>query len=345
MNPQRFTLILAGALAAHRRCSHYRQQRNQILPPPRAIPMADLPSVSLEEAKWLDTHQPKALAFTKGPFQSSQYWKPNPLVPSSARHPVVREIWIGQRSLQCLSSKEDAELEDIAEATDLQTLLHPGHENVRRSAIWRHCYVRYRDVIRKFPWAKDRMAIWKAIAQEAHLLFGNTVVIEDPESGEPRFLRPGDVIEVVWGSNEDLDALYMEEPADERSFHDSLERELQRDRVNPASYQEQSFRDDPDRVIHIDALRQSETIEERDEFRLRQQASRMTDRHFERFPNSEYPALAVYDAAYNHLVNSEHQWLDRKDFFAQIETNLRTRPKVRRAAPPAVNWQEVGERM
>lgn len=276
--------------------------------------------VSLAESDWLAKNKPSWLPYTKI-CTPTVLWKSDMDRPSSAQYPVIREIWVGQRSLACVGeddvpeghSNSAKEQEEIAELTDLQTMLYEGHESLRRSAIFKRALYLYRNVRRKHPeftWPR-RKKLWKLAVDEANTEFASAAIIEDPETGEPRFIRPGDIVQVVWGSNEDLDALYMEEAASDRSEHDSLLRDLNRDQIRPNSYREAAFLEDPDYVLHRDVLTDDEIIAE-----------------------DEFP---------------EVEWFTRSDYFAALERNTRQRERVatknaRKAPPAPVDWKAVRAR-
>ncbi len=321
ISAERLLAIKEGVFLAHRQMQRYGslplrsyRGRDGIRRPSPIV------RVSLAESHWLAQHKPSWLPYTKV-WTPTTLWKQDMDRASSSQHPVIREIWVGQRSLASVGQDElpeghqrsQAEAEDIAELTDLQTMLYEGHEDIRRAAIFKRAFYLYRNVRRKHPeftWPR-RKKLWKLAVDEANTEFASTAIIEDPESGEPRFVRPGDVIQIAWGSNEDLDALYMEEAASDRSEHDSLLRDLDRDQIRPSSYRECAFLEDPDYALPRQALIDDEIIQE-----------------------DEFP---------------EVEWFDRKDYFAALERNTRQRERVatknaRRAAPPAMDWKVIRRR-
>lgn len=310
MNPNRLSYLRDQVMRCHRTLSRYGSIKNTVLP-----------RVTLAESQWLAENKPTWLPYTRI-FTSTdaQFWKNDMDRASPSQRPVIREIWVGQRSLATVGEddapeghqRSQSEQEDIAELTDLQTMLYAGHEDVRRSAIWRYSFTLYRKVRRAHPefTTARRKKLWKLALQEAEQEFASTAVIEDSETGEPRFVRPGDVIQIAWGSNEDLDALYMEEPASDRSEHDSMLRDLDRDQIRPNSYRENEFLENRqgDYVLHRDALVDDEII-----------------------TGDEFP---------------EVEWFTRSDYFAALERNHRQRGRIlqknaHKAAPAPMDWKAV----
>jgi hypothetical protein len=118
--------------------------------------------------------------------------------PVHARTPVVREVWVGARSLECAgafnertgtyepaaeSSVSELDREDAAELSEYALML-------------------YHDAGTGLP------------------------LIDDPETGERRRIRTGDVIVMARGSNDDLDLLFQDEPNDPRPDRDARLDEL-----------------------------------------------------------------------------------------------------------------------
>lgn len=321
ITPTRLAQIRDGVMSAHRQMQRYGslplrsyRGRDGINRPSPIV------RVTLAESDWLARHKPTWLPYTKV-LTPTVLWKQDMDRPSSSQLPVIREIWVGQRSLACIGeddvpeghSRSQSEQEEIAELTDLQTMLYEGHESLRRSAIFKRAFYLYRSVRRKHPefTRARRRKLWKLAVDEANTEFAYAAVIEDPETGEPRFIRPGDIVQIAWGSNEDLDALYMEEPASDRSEQDSLLRDLDRDQIRPNSYREAAFLEDPEYVLHRDVLVEDEIIAE-----------------------DEFP---------------ETEWFTRSDYFAALERNTRQRERVaqknaRRAAPPPMDWKAIRRR-
>lgn len=330
-----------------------------------SVPLDALPKVTLTESTWLGQHKPGLLPYTKLFNQSG--WKtlfPNAKAPSGmttsritpSRIPLVREIWVGSRSLAAVGETEAAdghqrsqtEQEDAAELTDMQTMTYGNAEYAEKVAFGLACerYLRALAIATvAHTWRVNLRfckTLWNHAYQQAVFECAHTCVIEDPESSEVRLVRPGDIIQTAWGSNEDLDAMYLEEPASERSESDGIEREFTRNQIRANSYMEEQFfngresAEEPAYVAHIDQLRESELFPEQDEFRLRQQASRKCDEYFDQHPDSPLEPLKVYDFAFNKLRSIESEWVNAKDFWAQMETNARSHkaPHLLRRAPP-----------
>lgn len=290
-------------------------------PDPDRPLQAVLPTVTFAEDQWLRKHHPSMLPYT----QLHQYpgrWKPSPNAPIRARHPIVREIWLGARSLSSIGQDElpeglsasQAEQEDIAELTDLQTLLYqnPMFEALKALLVFRLARTWYRNIVRRhrsyFTWRR-KLKLWRMAVSHAQYHFAHAVIIEDEQTGALRFLQPGDVIQMAWGSNEDLDTLYMEEPASERSEDDSRRREILRDQIRANTYTEAKLLEDPTETVNRDNCRTSDGEP--------------------LFPESM----------------GLPEWLSRKEYFDALETlsrRLNDHSKPRRlAAPSPVDWDEV----
>ena len=214
-----------------------------------SVPFDALPKVTLDESTWLGQHKPGLLPYTK--LFDHTGWKtvfPNARIKGGlttsritpARLPLVREIWVGSRSLAAVGESEAAdghqrsqtEQEDAAELTDMQTMTYGNAEYAEKVAFDIACE-RYLKALAiaciTHNWRVNLSfckTLWKRAYQDAIYECAHTCVIEDPESSEVRLVRPGDIIQTAWGSNEDLDAMYLEEPASDRSESDGIEREF-----------------------------------------------------------------------------------------------------------------------
>jgi hypothetical protein len=140
-----------------------------------------------------------------------------------------------------------AQQEDAAELTELQTVLYQDqgkYQEFLKGLVESRVASAYELSGRSLTpeqlnKARD-IATVQILQETANLGF-----IDDPETGEYRPIRNGDLIQIAWGSNEDLDALYLEESPDPRSEEGSLYRELLRDQVRANSDFEQDLLNDP----------------------------------------------------------------------------------------------------
>lgn len=264
MTTQRFNAIYSAALTAQRSLKSRGWIRRN-----------ELPRVSVFEHKWLCDRHPKVAKLTRSfDYADNEYVEDtgNYLLPEAAakrlehRHlfattrnitpakrPTIREIWVGARSLGCVGEEElpeghqrsQAEQEDAAELTDLMTLTYDDPFGFER---WMQDEITRRLEAAKRP-AKNivyRKAMRKLILREVptdRQGQPTCAMLVDDESGEYRPVRIGDTLTKAHGSNEDLDALYLEEPADDRAEEDSRVREMLRDRINPNSEFETSLLD------------------------------------------------------------------------------------------------------
>lgn len=349
-----------------------------------AVPMKGLPIVTLEESAWLSKHKPGLLPFTKLACCEVTGWKSifvntrdeKGLLHghlTSAKRPIIREIWVGARSPAAIGESESSEghqhsqteQEDVAEVTDLMTMLY-GDPKFAEELIFQQACDTYLKALTlallTCAWRVNLSFckhLWKKALMQAQYDNAHTAVIEDPESSKPRLIRVGDIIQTAWGSNENLDAMYLEEPANERSESDSIEREIARDQIRANTYHEQCYLTggrNPNLlppVMHIKQLRESEMFPEQDNFRLRQQAGRMVDEFAKNNPddirlhtdsNGRSGTLALYDLAFSKLKNDDLEWVNAQDFWEQIDRNTRSRKAphlLRTAKPKPTDWDAI----
>jgi hypothetical protein len=250
MNKQRYLQIASLATQAAQRLNRYGSIRRSLLP-----------EVTLTEHHWLIAKAEHVAGYTRCPGAPDD-WIESTDLPASAKRPVIREIWVGSRSMSSVGQDDTPEgfacaqdqQEQAAELTELQTVL-------------------YQDPIRYEEWVKEEVERIVARAYELSVALdrrlapaqlnearivaeaqvrqdsANMGFIEDPETGEYRPIRNGDIIQIAWGSNENLDNLYLEEASDPRSEEGSLYRELLRDQIRANSDFEQDLLNDRSIVV------------------------------------------------------------------------------------------------
>ena len=308
MTPKRYAIIRQIALSAMHTMKRY-----------GSVQMQKLAKCTLDEVQWLQANRPTILPFTRIFDYEATDYKEDSSRPVRAKRPTVREIWVGARSLASIHEDGDAsegmarnqaEDEDTAELTDLQTLL-------------------YHDAKTGLPLITD-------------------------EDGVTRPIRPGDIIQIAWGSNEDLDALFMEEASDPRSESDQLWRELTRDQIRVNNYQETEFLNDPTRSVPREAL--EETLTRKDDIRLWDEAHKIVEDHLALHTEetrtyrelADFMFLKLRDEQANIQFGEKGlekgQFLRRKDYFDAVETNLRTLNNVPKKSPPKAVPAEVFKR-
>lgn len=328
----------------------------------KAVHLSRLPEVSPEEQDFLIRNAPNVAKWTRPKGHVDGWLDTDPM--QASRKPVVREIWVGARSLNCLPSSAESESEglsisaleqeDQAELTDMQTLSYVDSRGYRD-------WVRNR--IKNIP-KKYRLAAYNALMKR----HPHRCMITDPKTGEYRPIRNGDVITIVHGSNEDLDALYLEEPADERSEHDALIRELDRDQIRANNWTESEL------LKSYDTLRCQDLPDDLrpvpDDFIVRRMAQEIACAYIEKNPDLEDQLLQITDKAEENLRKfyDDVQWQDgrmikghtitRSDFYDLLDRNLReldavrnrkieretvlrTRFTVRKEPPAPVDWSAI----
>lgn len=287
----------------------------------KATNRTKLPIVSPTEHRFLVHNCPNVARFTR--TAGSDGWvDTEPMQYSRPAH--VREIWVGARSLGCLASESDIEglshsqleQEDAAELTDLQTILYADTAGFRQ---W------VRNQLKSVP-KRWRLAYWhKLNAQYPH-----HVMITDPDTGEYRPIRNGDIISIAHGSNEDLDAIFLEEPADDRSEADASIRELTRDQIRANNELENKFLEDPDYEVPPRYLPEDYRPVV-DDLAVRRAAQDVACQHVEEHPEQEINILSLTDLAETQIRKAmEEDPITRSDFFAMLERNLRALEQARR---------------
>lgn len=192
--------------------------------------------VSLAEHKWLCEHKPGTARFTRCfEYQHNDYVQDVDR-PSQSRTPIIREVWVGSRS-QALTDvsheieestgedmpagfKKSQEIqEDAAELTELMALTYDDPIAFEQWLLLEKAK-RFQELVAMKPRLRKHRArlllIIEQVIRKEHPL---PLMIED-EFGEKRPIRPGDVITTARGSNDDLDALFLEEADDPREQND-----------------------------------------------------------------------------------------------------------------------------
>ena len=215
MNNIRFQQLFTLALQAKRSLDKY-----------GSIKRNKLPQITVEEHHELVTKHPKMAAFTRCfEYPDNDYVEDTNRM-SSSRLPKITEIWVGARSLGCIAgesaeteseglSASQLEQEDSACLTDLQTMLY---EDAKAFDTW----IEERTQL----FMRDGLSRTKAASIITQNLpvdkYGNMLkcMTTDEITGEYRPVQNNDVITVVRGSNDDLDALFLEEGDDPRMQND-----------------------------------------------------------------------------------------------------------------------------
>ena len=303
-----------------------------------------LPEVSASEHKDLIRDYPALAKWTRLQGSGRDDWMDlDPMI--QAQRPVIREIWVGARSMGCIvgeSAETESEglsasqldQEDAAELTDLQTML-------------------YHDAATGQP------------------------MIEDDETGQWRPITTGDNILIVRGSNDNLDALFLEEGDDPRpqSDHESYGTDHKySDRYRANNGLEENFLNEPGYKLPNSALPEG-TRWQPDDLDIRRLAQELAARIISRNPNLEPQLLSITDEAESRLrriakdLSFDNEgamvaghFVTRDEFFGTLEANRMAydaavqryekdehgRPKrrdyagvVRKAPPAAMDWEAI----
>lgn len=376
MTDSRYATVYHQALAAMNLLDRYGSTR-----------MNNLAKVTVTEAGWLQANNPHILPYTRIFDYEDDDYKEDCHRPQRSKRPIIREIWVGQRSLSSLGEESDLpegmsastmEQEDSAELSELQTMLYNDEKGFnlwllkksKQTAAQRGCTMA--QIRQRLPKNKYGVPVY--------------AMFTDPETGEYRPIMNGDCIQIAWGSNErfkdtirsavpDLDALFMEEPSDPRSESDPLMRELTRDQVRANNSMEEEFLTEPPMTFwgrrdgtlsrnspplgrrqngySLPAENLPEGIGSKlDDLQRWRVAHAMVERYLEspdcKHTLDDYRELA--DAAFDGLKSRERrikfndegklvegQFVNRKDYWDEVEHNLRGLEKpIRRAAPKAM---------
>lgn len=204
-------------------------------PPQNWLRRQSLAHVTLEEHQWLCRNRPNIARFTRVFDYGRDEYLENSDLMSPSHRPVIREIWVGARTLSYMGGEDEPEghisatqaNEDQAELTDLQTMLYEdarGFDQYVEKQISEACRAAHKPAY-NWVWRNYfRRIVTRGLI---HDKAGNLekCMIHDPETGEYRPLRTGDSITVARGSNDNLDALFLEEGDDPRQQNDAFEAE------------------------------------------------------------------------------------------------------------------------
>lgn len=356
MTSTRFNEIAGLALQCKRRLTKYGYLKRNLMP-----------IVSFAEHKELMVINPKIARFTRCFDYADSEYVEDVNRASSSRRPIVREIWVGARSLSCLGEEDglpqghqlsQMEHEDAAEMTDLMTMLYDNpiafDEWVEQEVTRRILEFRGKRFVNNVIIRRHMRKLVLADSP-THSKTGKVAkcMIEDDETGELRPVRCGDTLTRAHGSNENLDALYMDEPQDPRSDDDDLIRELLGDRVNANSEFEQDMLNDARMVIPSD----DDDLAENDLY-LRKVANHLASKMVERNPKLEPVFLQLREHAFQRVRKAhlalrtdeegkikQGRFLRPKDIWDEREDNFRKlkryRAHRRTAAPAPVDWSLI----
>lgn len=364
MTIQRLIHIKSAALRAKRSLDRFGSLRRN-----------RLPLVSIFEHKELMRLYPNLARYTRSFRYDDSVYIDDVNRMGDAKLPTVKEFWVGARSLGCVASDELTQQmadnqqaqEDAAELTDLQTMLYHdpvAYDNWVESEItrrilnergpsggrrWGSKYVK-NHIIRQHMRAKVMLDV--PTDRDGDPV---KVMLTDDETGELRPVRNGDMIQYAHGSNEDLDALYMDEPLDPRAEDDSRIRVLLRDQVMPNSDFEQDMLNDR----HM-RLPSKEDYRVHDEQQLRLMAAVAAEHMIERDPGLEPRFAAMRFAMYRRLkrqhmafkqredqptegmfVTPAHIWADAEEHVKRLAAHHARKERVK---PGPVDWELIRKR-
>lgn len=337
----------------------------------------NLPRITLEEDKWLGEHKPNIKRFTRlFEYQYNEFVQDVDR-PSEARRPMIREFWVGARSQSLASGAFDTEVEEAtgedlpagfrksqgdqeesAEMTELMTLTYDDPEGFEQWLKVEQAH-RYQELTTLKPrLRKHRVKLLKIIEQVIRKEHPLPLMIED-EWGHRRPICPGDVITVARGSNDDLDALFLEEADDPREQNDftadgSDHRYSDRFRAN--TEMEESFLHDRTRVVPNSALPEG-TRYNPDDLQLRRMAQERACDLVLRDPSLSNSILKLADEIEANLrrgvadVRFDHEGIlvagyfaNRSEYFASVEAPfLKRRPKVQQPCTLHLQSGTTGE--
>lgn len=350
----------------------------------------ELPKVSMSEHHHLVKNHPKMAAFTRTFDYEDDVFIEDTNRMASSRPPRITTVWVGARSLGCVQgetaeheseglSASQYDQENAAELTDLQTLLYhdPAGFNLWLEDTITERLTELKKPVRNAIWRKVvRAQVLKEVPKDSETGLPLMAMIEDEETGKPRPIRNGDCITVVRGSNDDLDALFLEEADDPRVQNDltaegSDHKWSGRFRAN--TQLEENFLTDPSYRLPNSAAPEGLRWEP-DELTTRRLAQNLVATILTRRPEWANQILALTDEAEDrikrmakdlkfdgegNLING--YFITRDEFFGTMESNLmqlererheivkrqfageeRPRQFKRHKAPPApMDWDAI----
>ena len=357
MTTQRFAQLRQAALVASKQMKRKGYVRRNALP-----------RVTLQEHKYLCEHTPNIARFTRTFEHPASEFVSDVNRPGPARLPVVREFWVGSRSqaqgglgdtgdddfgddLPAGFKKSQSEQEDAAETTELMTLTY-SDPTAYNAWIQVQVSERYDQIVRKKPRLKKHgIRLRQLVEQQLRLehstfrdgqLTESMCMFEDPMTGEYRPIQPGDMITTVRGSNDDLDALFLEEADDPREQNDfSADGADHRysDRYRANTEMEEEFFQNKDHRIPNSALPEGLRWQP-DELQIRRGAQLSADRIIASRPELESLRLQLTDEAEDRIRRqvadikfgetgelSHGYFVSRDEFFASLEQNFLRRKR------------------
>lgn len=301
------------------------------------IRMNSLPRVTLEEHEWLTKNKPGIAGFTRTMRYADNMWMNDFDRPSEAQRPTVREMWVGARSLECIN---------LEGQEDDDRYIFAGESGESRR--------RLNDLERE-----DQAELTDLVTLLYHDPKTGRPMIEDPDTGELRPVRAGDLVTIVRGSNDNLDSLFMDESDDPRQQNDwgaegTDHKWSGRFRANTETeykYLHNSRHAQPNSSDALpDGIRWNP-----DDLTIRRLAQAMFEKLLETRPELEDQRLKYTDQAEEKIrrMMADFQmdgstgtivsgyFVSKSEFFGTIEENLlRPRP-TKKAAPNAVDWNKV----
>jgi hypothetical protein len=271
--------------------------------------------VTLDEHRWLCQNRPNVAKFTRVfEYHDTDYFN-DPQMESS-RPPKVMEIWVGARSLKTVALENDEDTSDSAKrAMEIEN-------------------------------AAELTALQTMLYHDART--GQPMIVDD-ETGEYRPVRNGDVISIVRGSNDDLDALFLDEPDDPRQQNDFDAAGTDHkwsDRFQANSGVDEAFLEfEANHHLPNNHPVCREVIVPPDDFFFRSKAQRLVAAAIQKNPALEPQLLKLTDEVEQRLrdeyapVRFEHgelthgYFVDRREYYAEMEKHYlktqRCKPKER----------------
>lgn len=348
----------------------------------KAVNLSQLPVVTPMEQDWLIRNSPKIARWTR--LSGQEGWMDtDPMV--EAQKPTIREIWVGARSLRCLTAEDtepqdlrswydkydeeneeneendsveafeyateadgltisQMEQEDAAEMLDLASMLYEDRPAFERWAA------KIRAEMRKNGFSHKDTREWVEYCTPKNK-YGVPLyaMFEDTDTGEYRPIRNGDMLTTIRGSNDNLDALFMEEGDDPRVQNDvsagsTDHRWSDRFRAN-RNFEQEMLNATRDyargKWQHSYRLPNSNPILKGirwapDELTLRRLAQATTERIITRKPELEDERQQLTDQAYDRLsamtkdlrfdrdgAMVQGYFLSKQEFFGTLEENER----------------------
>lgn len=359
--------------------------------------------VSPTEHKWLCDNRPNMARFTRAFRYDHNDYVQDVDRATQARPTIIREVWIGSRSSALLDSaaeteeamgddlpagfkKSQEQQEDTAEVTEIVSMLY---ENRPAFEAWveKAKILRFNELVTQKPRLKKHRALLMKCIEKVLMAelpqnkYGEIqyVMVEDEDTGELRPIRPGDVLSVPRGSNDDLDSLFLEEADDPREQNDfSADGSDHRysDRYRANTDMEEEFLHDRTRIIPNTALPDG-TRYQPDDMQIRRAAQERACNLILKEPKLENQILQLTDEIEDNLrrgladVRFDHEgklaagyFVNRSEYFACVEQPfLNRKPKTQipctitlssgrkvqgfkpaKAAPIPMDWKAVSVR-